>query len=246
MPEWVGVGSGPVAVAETPVVVLAGGRGTRIAPVTRDLLPKALLPVAGRPFLDHVLDWLEDEGVRTAVLAVGFLGEQVRAHCGTRWGRMHLRYSDEGEQRLGTGGALRRALTLVPELPRSFAVNGDTWFPVDLAELLSRHVLSGAAVTVALARQADRSRYGAVGVAPDGRVVAFDEKAESGPGWINGGVYCVERAALDALPDAAFSLEREVLFPMAKAGTVFALTAEVPFCDIGQPESYRAFSLEKR
>ena len=225
----------PGEVAGTPVVVLAGGRGTRIASVTGDLVPKVLLPVGGRPFLEHVLGWLEDEGALTVVVAIGFLGEQVRARFGERWRRMALHYSHDGERLLGTGGALRSALALVPDRERSFVVNGDTWFPVPLAALLARHVESGAAITVALARQENRGRYGAVDVAPDGRVVAFREKAEEGPGWINGGVYCVERGVLAAFPDGAFSLERDLLVPKAREGKVFALGSDRPFCDIGAP-----------
>jgi NDP-sugar pyrophosphorylase family protein len=236
-------GSTAEPLAATPAVVLAGGRGTRIAPVTRDLLPKALLPVAGRPFLEHQLEWLASEGVRRVVLAVGFLGAQLRDHFGDAWGGLEILWSDEGEELLGTGGGLRRALALLPAAPRAFVVNGDTWFPVPLARLLQLHLAKKAAVTLALARQEHRGRYGGVEIDGDGRIVAFGEKRDDAGGWIHGGVCCVERTALEAVPAAgAFSLERDLLEAQVGRLRLFALPVAAPFCDIGLPESYGAFA----
>jgi NDP-sugar pyrophosphorylase family protein len=236
------------AIASLPAVVLAGGRGTRIAEVTRDRLPKALLPVGGRPFLAHQLDWLAAEGVRVVVLAVGFLADRIREACGERWraagGELALRYSADGDRPLGTGGAARRALGLLPEATRALVLNGDTWFPLALAPLLALHAGRGAEGTLALARRQERGAYGAVELAADGRVLSFEEKAEGGPGWINGGVSVLERSALDAAAPAGepFSLERDLLPAIAARGRLFGLAAEAPFCDIGLPETYAAFA----
>ncbi|HEV8630176.1 MAG TPA: nucleotidyltransferase family protein [Thermoanaerobaculia bacterium] len=231
------------AVATTPAIVLAGGRGTRIAPVTGDKLPKALLPVAGRPFLEHQLGWLASEGVRRVVLAVGFLGDQLRSRFGDRWGELELDWSDDGERLLGTGGAVRRAFDRLGGDARAFVANGDTWFPVPLAALLARHCESGATATVALARQEERGRFGAVESDAAGRITAFHEKGSVGGGWINGGVYCLERAALEGMPSGEpLSLERDLL--AARLGTlrVLAFPCDRPFCDIGVPASYGAFA----
>ena len=233
-------------VADTPAVVLAGGRGTRIAAVTRDAMPKALLPIGGRPFLEHQLEWLARQGVATVVLAVGFLGEQLRQHFGTRWGGLELLWSDEGERLLGTGGGTARALALVPGASRVFVVNGDTWFPVSLPRLLALHQERGAAATIALARQPERGRFGAVELAADERVRGFAEKSEEGEGWINGGVYCLERTLLEEAAaraeGAAFSLERDLLAARVDELPVYGMPAAEGFCDIGVPDAYRAFA----
>src|SRR5262245_2235006 len=96
-------------IASVPAAILAGGLATRLRPITTKV-PKALVEVAGRPFIDHQLDLLAGRGVRTVVLCLGYLGEQVEAHVGSgrRFG-LAVRYSHDGERLLGTGGALRRA-----------------------------------------------------------------------------------------------------------------------------------------
>ena len=234
--------------AAVPAVILAGGRGTRIAEVTRDRLPKALLPVGGRPFLAHQLDWLAAEGVATVVLAVGFLAGRIREACGERWvagGReLELLYSEDGERPLGTGGASRRAAARLEAAPKILVLNGDTWFPLALAPLLALHERAAAEATLALVRREERAAYGAVEVATGGQVLSFDEKSEGGPGWINGGVCLIERASLEgAAPEGApFSLERDLLPALAARGRLYGLGASAPFCDIGLPETYAAFA----
>ena len=232
--------------ANLPAVVLAGGRGTRIAEVTGDRLPKALLPVAGRPFLAHQLDWLAAEGVRTVVLAVGFLAERIREACGERWiaeaGHLSVLYSEDGERPLGTGGAARKALGRVPAAPRVLLLNGDTWFPLAVTALLARHLDAAAEVTMALARREERGEYGAVELDAGGRIGAFGEKSATGPGWINGGVCVIERRTLAAVPEESFSLERDLLPSVAARGGLAGLPADAPFCDIGLPATYAAFA----
>src|SRR3954452_22252294 len=100
-------------IRDVPVALLAGGLATRLRPIT-ETIPKALVDLAGRPFIDHQLDLLRRNGVRTVVLCLGHLGEQVQAHCGdgSRYG-LTLRYSFDGDKLLGTGGAIRRAAHLL-------------------------------------------------------------------------------------------------------------------------------------
>src|SRR5215203_1919722 len=104
-------------ISDVPVALLAGGLATRLRPITKTI-PKALVDMAGRPFIDHQLALLHRNGVRRVVMCLGHLGEQVQAHCGdgARYG-MHLSYSFDGDKLMGTGGAIRRAGHLLDDRP---------------------------------------------------------------------------------------------------------------------------------
>ena len=121
-------------IGEVPVAILAGGRATRLRPLTESI-PKAMVEVAGRPFIDHQLDLLRRRGLRRAVLCLGYRGEQVEAHLerGDRHG-LELAYSYDGDALLGTAGALRRAQPLLGEL--FFVTYGDAYLDIDYAAML--------------------------------------------------------------------------------------------------------------
>ena len=114
-------------------VILAGGLGIRMQPLTRRL-PKTLLPVLGRPFAEYQLGWLADQGVRDVVYCIGFLGDQVRAFVGDggRWG-LRVGYVDEGSRLMGTGGALRLAAEAGVLDPGFLVLYGDSYLPIDIA-----------------------------------------------------------------------------------------------------------------
>ena len=124
-------------------VILAGGLATRMRPLT-ETIPKALLPVAGRPFLDHQLEWLAGHGVSDVVLCVGYRADAIQAHAGdgARYG-LHIRYVDEAERLRGTAGALRLALD-EGALEESFLVTyGDSFLPIDFEAVFAAFVASG-------------------------------------------------------------------------------------------------------
>lgn len=217
-------------------VVLAGGLGTRLREAVPDL-PKPMAPVAGRPFLALVLDHLAAQGVRHAVLAVGYRHEAIRAHFGDRHGPVRLDYAVE-HRPLGTGGAIRLA-TRLAETDPVLVVNGDTLFDLELAPLLARHRAAGRPLTVALRGTNDTARYGAVAVA-GGRVVGFAEKGRHGPGLINAGMYVMAADFVErfGLPPA-FSFEHDLLMRRLEEIGPAAHEAAGYFVDIGVPESYR-------
>lgn len=229
-------------------VVLVGGLGTRVRELTQDRLPKPLLDINGEPFLALQLRWLKTQGIKQVTLASGHLSDVIRDRLGDRFEGLALRYSDEGDVRMGTGGALRLALAndCIPADAPFFALNGDTWFPVDLAALAQRHRDCAGQATLALRQVSDLSRYGAVHFDEGNRVTAFGEKSGVGAGWINGGVYLLEPTLLFAYKVEPFSLEQDVLAPMAGKGGIFALPSHAEFCDIGTPEDYRRFCEEHR
>ena len=187
--------------------VLAGGLGTRLRTVLSDR-PKVLAPVAGRHFLAYLLDQLADAGFAEVVLCTGYLGEQVKTAFGAHWRKLHLRYSQE-PQPMGTAGALRHALELLPS-DDVLVLNGDSYCDVDLGSLIDFHVTHKAKATLALTEVPDASRYGAVNCDPDGAIVGFAEKGNVGPGLINAGIYVLSQRVLELIP-AGFpvSLERD-------------------------------------
>lgn len=222
--------------AADQAIVLAGGFGTRLRAVVADL-PKPLAPVAGRPFLAWVLDALGDAGLRRVVLATGFMAEAVERFAGDHWNGMDVAYSRE-DAPLGTGGAVRRAARRL-DAGGVHVVNGDTFLRYDPAGLEAAAAAAGVEVGVALAHVDDVSRYGAVEVA-DGRVHRFREKGGAGPGLVNAGCYYLSPRALADLPAKdCFSLERDVLEPLAARGQLAAFDRTGGFIDIGVPEDFQ-------
>jgi D-glycero-alpha-D-manno-heptose 1-phosphate guanylyltransferase len=215
-------------------IILAGGQGQRLRPVVRDV-PKPLAPINGRPFLTYLFDLLQRNGVTEIVLAVGYLGEQIEAAFGSRWGSLALRYSVEREP-LGTGGALRQALGLVDRFP-VFALNGDTYGEVDLRAMREAHLRAASRLTVAV-RQTEGNRYGRVAVEAE-RIVAFAAAPDHPAGLMNCGVYLfAENLLADPVLGDRFSFERDFLEPRARRLRPLAFETQGYFIDIGVPEDF--------
>ena len=222
-------------------LVLAGGMGTRLRPLT-DQTPKSLLPIANRPFLEHQVEHLQSHGVERIVLSLGYLPAAIRDHFGDR-----LEYAVEPEP-LGTGGAIRFAARAAG-FDRAFLVcNGDILTDLDLTALHAFHRERGAVATIALTPVADPSRYGLVTTSPQGAVTAFVEKPPAGTAagaTINAGTYVLEPPVLDAIePDRAVSIEYDVFPPLVGRG-LYASSSDARWRDIGTPESYLSANLER-
>lgn len=216
-------------------IILAGGLGTRLRAVVPDL-PKPMAPVAGRPFLAHVLDALVRAGFEAAVLAVGYRHEVIQAHFGDRYRGLELRYSIEASP-LGTGGAMRLALDRVDADP-VFVINGDTWVDLDYRAMLAAHRAAGASLSVAACRVPDVGRYGRIEVECE-RIVGFREKGEQGPGLINAGTYLVSAGVVASIPGGRpHSFEHELLMARVAELRPLAFVTEGLFIDIGVPEDY--------
>ncbi len=221
-------------------IVLVGGEGTRLRPLTNDV-PKPALTLVDRPFLAYMIEWLATHGVTEVVLACGFLPDVLRAalgdgeHAGVR-----LTYVAEPERR-GTAGAIRFAAdSLGDDLGERFlALNGDVLTDLDLTALMRAHRERDARASIALHPVEDAAAYGLVSVDAEGRVEAFVEKTgESAPGEINAGAYFLERSVLDLIPpEREVSIEREV-FPRLVGAGLRALCLDGYWMDIGTPERY--------
>lgn len=154
-------------------LVLAGGLGTRLHPLTQDT-PKPMVPVAARPFLSYLLDELSRQSIVRAVLSIGHLGQQIRDHFGDRYGSMELVYAAE-TQPLGTGGAIVNSLGRLRG-DDFLVLNGDTFMQLDYAALLGFHHAAKADISLCLKPMLNFDRYGNV-VLSGNRVLAFEEKA---------------------------------------------------------------------
>lgn len=213
-------------------IVLAGGFGTRLAHIVSDV-PKPMADVCNRPFLRYILDDLQQKGAERVVLATGYKRACIADYFGAQYRGMELIESPE-ETPLGTGGAIKAALSLCRE-DWVAVVNGDTYFDVDFSAMEQRK--RPGSVVLAAKRMVEFDRYGALEL--DGeRVTAFREKAPCKEGLINGGIYLMERRLLDSIPQTQFSFETAVLEPLAAQGKVLAVESDGYFIDIGVPEDY--------
>jgi mannose-1-phosphate guanylyltransferase len=220
-------------------LILAGGLGTRMRPLT-DSVPKSLLPIANRPFLEHQIRLLADHGARDATLLTGYLAdefadfaEQMKRSLGVT-----LHISTE-EKPLGTAGAVATQRAHLDGTTVVF--NGDVLTDLDISAMLDVHRSSGALVTIALTHVEDARPYGLVPAGDTGRVEAFLEKQPiEQPGWINAGTYVVEPRALDDVPPGEFWQFEQQLFPalLEHGEPVFAFRSDAYWLDIGTPERY--------
>ena len=224
-------------IANIDVAVLAGGLGTRLQGVL-PATPKILAPVGGRPFLEHLLEWLIRQGARRTVLCLGYRSADVLAFLETRsFAPLELHTVIEAEP-LGTGGAVANALPRLGSDP-VLVINGDTIVDTDLRTFLAAHCTSQAVASILCARVEDAGRYGRLEIDSQQRVVRFEEKdpAADKPAWINAGFYLFGRSALrDIAKLSKGSLERDILEKMP-AGAIHAFLTSGRFLDIGTPET---------
>jgi mannose-1-phosphate guanylyltransferase len=219
-------------------LVLAGGEGTRLRPLTLTT-PKPVMPLAGRPFLTFMLDWLARHGVTEVLLSCGYKSDEVARVLGDLYRGMRLRHVVEDEP-LGTAGPLRLALDEGVLAGRVLVLNGDCLTDLDITAMLGRHEETGAEATIALAAVEDTSHYGVVPTRADGSVEAFLEK-QPGPAptdRINAGAYVLEPAGVEMIPPGrAVSIEREI-FPQLTDGRLYGFPFDDYWIDIGTPERY--------
>jgi len=216
-------------------IILAGGKGTRLQSVVRDV-PKPMAPVAGRPFLFHVLDRLAACAPPRVVLSVGYKADTIVTAVGESYGAIPVVYAVESEP-LGTGGAICLAAESA-KTETVLVLNGDTFAEIDLPAFLEAHREAGRPLSLALATVEDTARYGNVALR-NGRIVAFGEKGRSGPGLINAGVYAIERSFLDEYRRAgAFSFEIDILMAHLDEIRPLGVPFAGLFIDIGVPEDY--------
>ena len=219
-------------------LVLAGGAGTRIQPLTLTT-PKPVMPLAGRPFLTFMLDWAHSHGVDEVILSCGFMSDEVKAVLGDIYDGMRLRHVTEDEP-LGTAGPVRLAYDQGLLEERLLVLNGDVLTDIDLTAELAQHERTGARATLALYPVDDTSSYGVVPTDEEGQVTEFIEKGggEAPTNRINAGAYVLEREVVESIPEGrAVSFELEV-FPSLVGNGLYGYDAAGYWIDIGTPERY--------
>ena len=221
-------------------VVLVGGFGTRLRPLTLTR-PKQMLPVVDRPMIEHVVGRLGEQGITRAVLSLGYRPDAFEVAYPQRGcAGVELFYAVEPEP-LDTAGAIAFAARMAGVQDTFIAVNGDVINRFPLVDLLALHRGAEAQATIALAPVPDPSRFGVVVCDHDGRVQAFVEKPSAGEApsnQINVGIYALEPSALDSVAEGArASIEREVFPRLVEGGGVYAVAWDGFWVDAGTPET---------
>jgi mannose-1-phosphate guanylyltransferase len=228
-------------------ILLAGGLGTRLRPLTYTR-PKQMLPIVNRPHIELVLDHLAEHGIDDVVFTTSYLAEAFESITESARGRgMTIAVTREEEPR-GTAGALKNAEPVVGQDP-FVVINADILTTADLTSLIQFHVDRGAEATILLTPVDDPSRYGVVPTEEDGRVLGFIEKPEPGEAptnQINAGVYVMEPSVLGRIPEGEVASAERELFPslVAEGAPLFARATDAYWIDIGTPQSYMQANMD--
>lgn len=222
-------------------VVLVGGFGTRLRPLTYTV-PKPLLPIGDRPMLEHLLARLARGGVTDAVLALGFQPDPFFvAFPGDRCAGVNITYAVE-ETPLDTAGAIGFAARRAGIDSTFVVANGDVMTTLDVAALIDFHRRSGGEATISLTPVEDPSQFGIVEIEPNGRVTRFVEKpapGESSSNFASAGTYVMEPRSLERMPDGRkLSIERVVFPAIVGEGALYAMATNDYWIDAGRPDTY--------
>ena len=222
---------------ERSAIILAGGLGTRLQGVVKDL-PKPMAPINGKPFLTYLLDYLIYYGYTKVILSVGYLHEKIEDFFRNRYKSIEIDYAVETEP-LGTGGAIAFALEKCQSL-NVLILNGDTIFRTDLAAFETFHLSKKGQFSMVLRHMPDVSRYGSVQTDNNDLITMFTEKGTaSGEGLINGGIYLINKQLLSKHPmPQKFSFEKDLMEKIFDTEPLYGFRSDAYFIDIGIPEDY--------
>ena len=219
--------------ASTPVLILAGGKATRLGEVTKTI-PKALVPLAGQPFIDHQLAALHAQGLREVVMCVGHFAEQIREHvgAGARFG-LRVRYSDDGATLRGTGGAVRRALPLIGT--GCFVLYGDSLLDVDYAKVFAALPLNALGVMTVFRNEGSFDKSNVLW--RNGRLVRYSKQdATPDMAHIDYGLSLLRRAAIERIPADQPSELAELYSALVGSGEMTGFEVTKRFYEIGSPQ----------
>ena len=217
-------------------IILAGGFGTRLQSVVKDL-PKPMAPINGKPFLEFVLKYCAHHQLKKVVLSVGYKHESIHNYFGNKFQDIEISYCVD-ENPLGTGGAIKAAIKNVSE-EHVLILNGDTFFNVNVAEFYTRHAKSNAICSIALKQMKNFDRYGIVSVDSENLISGFEEKAFRASGNINGGVYILNKNIEQHFPsEEKFSFEKDFMEKKFSDLKMKGFLFDDYFIDIGIPEDY--------
>ena len=216
-------------------IVLAGGFGTRLSHVVSDV-PKPMAPVNSQPFLQYILNDLIKKGIDHIVIAVGYKKEIIMNYFGCEYRGTLIEYSCE-DTPLFTGGAIKKALYCCKE-EDVFIINGDTYFDVNLHDMMDAHKNKQATLTVAVKQMKEFDRYGKIEANNNDRIIAFSEKQFCELGIINGGIYIIKKEALHCIECDKFSFEKDYMEKYVLEIPMYTYESKGYFIDIGIPDDY--------
>jgi len=225
-------------------ILLSGGLGTRLRGLFPDI-PKALAPILGKPFIEHQINWLHNQGIQHVHIAAGYMADSIES-----WFQGHkvleakITLSRESKP-LGTGGAIKYAVQFVPACEHYLVLNGDTLMPnLSIQGLFKTHQQQHTGLTMAVTEIPDASRYGTVVLNDQMHVVSFVEKSiAAGSGYVNGGVYCIRNTTLDLIPASeACSLEKDIFPRLVRSNAIMSQRVSPPLLDMGTPEGHAAMT----
>lgn len=220
----------------TNAVILAGGLGTRLKSVVKDI-PKPMAIVAGKPFLQHVLDHLYNYGFKKVVLSIGYKSEIIKDFFKKEYRGMAIKYAIENTP-LGTGGGIQLAGRIFTYAPY-FVFNGDTLFRADLWAMEEMFFNQKSNLVLALKPMEKTSRYGTVELNEENRIISFNDNTSTKKGLINGGVYLMDNAVFNNIYSSSFSFEKKVMENNVNALNIHGVISNEYFIDIGIPADYK-------
>lgn len=216
-------------------IVLAGGFGTRLSSVISNV-PKPMAPIQEKPFLEYLLAYLCRQRINKVILAVGYKYQMIQDYFGEQYENMLIKYSIE-EEPLGTGGAVKKAFEMISE-NQVFIINGDTFFDVNLNQLLNNHLHTNADLTLSIKPMKNCERYGTV-LLDKNRITGFEEKKHRIYGNINGGIYVSSKDLFKKVNmPQKFSFEKDLMEKHIDFLQLRGYLSDTYFIDIGIPEDY--------
>lgn len=217
-------------------IILAGGLGTRLQSVVKDI-PKPMADINKKPFLEYLFNYLNYFKIEKVILAVGYKKDIIKEYFGNKYKDIAIVYSEEKEL-LGTGGAIKQATKFCEE-QEILILNGDTFFDIDLNKFYNLHINKHSKLSLALKHMKNFDRYGAIEIDENNKIIAFLEKTYKQDGFINGGIYLLNKDFFISLnfPER-FSFEKDFMEKYYKVFDFYGWLFNNYFIDIGIPEDY--------
>ncbi len=222
----------------TPIecIILAGGLGTRLRSAVPDL-PKCMAPIAGKPFVQYLINYLLEQGVSKFIFSLGYMHESIETFIQETYPQLNYTIALEAEP-LGTGGAIFLACKQATA-KNVLVMNGDTMFRIDAVQFMQFHEENQAQCSVALKPMQNFERYGVVEIGQDHKILSFKEKQHYATGLINGGVYALNTNYFLQLPfPEKFSFEKDFLEQYFSEANMLGQVQDEYFIDIGIPEDF--------
>lgn len=219
------------------VIILSGGLGTRLKTVVKEI-PKTMALINEKPFLEYTFKYLEQFKIENIILAVGYKKEYIKQYFGNKYNKINIYYSEENNP-LGTGGAIKQAFSYSKE-DNVIVMNGDIYAKVNLSELMNKHIETQSQVTIALKEMENFDRFGIVEFDKDSIITKFKEKEFTKKGFINVGIYAMNKNIFHGLHlGKTFSIENDFFSKYTDKIKHSAYFYNGDFIDIGIPEDYK-------